>query len=399
MQLTTFVHPAKAYRLQYPAHWEHLEKDDDRSCGFGPRDRDDVGLWITIMPVSIDTDRLEHDLPKLFQQAIHNEGENVRRDLTLRHFGLKADIINDEQAGQFWIIAGGDLVLSASSQVRATEREIWNPQFQRLMASLEITRERELLLRQTADHVYKRLRELHPEQDYRMDEDGICGRDHRISLANVYQQVAASPERRQGTVERFVEGLAFFMDHPPGREQLDDVRDNIVPVLKPGAYIKPGTATERLVSTAWLGDVIICYAIRTEKVVRLLTDWDLNQWSIGHEALHKVAIGNLTRRPWPERLEGTRQSGGRLIIVDTNDNLDASRLLHPELHRFLSGPLGSPFYAGVPNANTLVAFSAGDNSLFDHVLRQIQRDYDTSAYPITPQPFLVTSAGVTLAKM
>ena len=187
--------------------------------------------------------------------------------------------------------------------------------------------------------------------------------------------------------------------HPPGREELDDVRDNILPVLKPSAYIEPETATERLVRTEWLGDVIICYAIRTEKVFRLLTDWDLNRWSMRHGVLHEVAIRNLARLPWPERMEGARQAGGRLIMVDTNDSLDASRLLHPELHRLLSGPLGSPFYAGVPNANTLVAFSAGDNSLFDHVLRQIQRDYHTSAYSITPQPFLVTSSGVTLAKM
>src|SRR5437870_3848896 len=83
IQLATFIHPAKAYRLRYPAHWEHLEKDDGRSCGFGPRDRDDVGLWITILPVSIDGERLEQDLPKIFRQAISDEGTNVRRDPTL----------------------------------------------------------------------------------------------------------------------------------------------------------------------------------------------------------------------------------------------------------------------------------------------------------------------------
>src|SRR5437016_4278369 len=130
MGLTTFVHPDKAYRLQYPAHWEHLEKDQARSCGFGPSDRDDVGLWITIMPMSIDTERLEADLPKLFAQAINkSEGKNVRRDPALRHFGLKADNTEQAEGGHFWMIAGGDLVLFASSQVPATEREIWNPQF------------------------------------------------------------------------------------------------------------------------------------------------------------------------------------------------------------------------------------------------------------------------------
>src|SRR5437899_722199 len=109
IQLATFIRPAKAYRLQYPAHWEHLEKDDGRSCGFGPRDRDDVGLWITILPVSIDGERLEQDLPKIFRQAISDEGTNVRRDPTLRHFGLTADMAKGEEAGQFWIILQPEL--------------------------------------------------------------------------------------------------------------------------------------------------------------------------------------------------------------------------------------------------------------------------------------------------
>ncbi len=100
IQLATFIHPAKAYRLQYPAHWEHLEKDDGRSWGFGPRDRDDVGLWITILPVSIDSERLEQDLPKIFRQAISDESTNVRRDPTLRHFGLIADIAKGEDASK-----------------------------------------------------------------------------------------------------------------------------------------------------------------------------------------------------------------------------------------------------------------------------------------------------------
>jgi hypothetical protein len=65
----------------------------------------------------------------------------------------------------------------------------------------------------------------------------------------------------------------------------------------------------------------------------------------------------------------------------------------------LSRPLGSPFYVGIPNSNTLVAFSGGNSSLFDDVLLQLRRDYETSAYPISPQPFLVTSRGIAAAKM
>ena len=53
-----FVHPAEVYRLEYPAHWDQVQQDEARSCGFGPHERDDVGLWISILPMSVDTDRL-----------------------------------------------------------------------------------------------------------------------------------------------------------------------------------------------------------------------------------------------------------------------------------------------------------------------------------------------------
>ena len=65
-----FVHPAGVYRLEYPAYWDQVQQDEARSCGFGPHDRDDVGLWISLMPVSVDSDRLADELPKILDQAL-----------------------------------------------------------------------------------------------------------------------------------------------------------------------------------------------------------------------------------------------------------------------------------------------------------------------------------------
>src|SRR4051794_7696378 len=89
-----FIHPAGVYRLEYPALWEQLQKDGARSCGFGPHDRDDVGLWISLMPVSVDTDRLAEELPRMLSQVIPagEMGGDVRRDPTLRHPGVKAEV-------------------------------------------------------------------------------------------------------------------------------------------------------------------------------------------------------------------------------------------------------------------------------------------------------------------
>src|SRR5262245_52252381 len=66
----TFVHPHEVYRLEYPAHWDQVIEKEGESCGFGPHDRDDVGLWISIMPMSVDTAKMTEDLPMLMGQAL-----------------------------------------------------------------------------------------------------------------------------------------------------------------------------------------------------------------------------------------------------------------------------------------------------------------------------------------
>ena len=88
-----------------------------------------------------------------------------------------------------------------------------------------------------------------------------------------------------------------------------------------------------------------------------------------------------------------QQDGGRLIVVTTKDGLASSRILHPDLHRLFRGPLGSPFLAGIPDRDTLVIYS-NRRRLKQRTERQLRKDHDTSSYPITPRPFLVTPDGI-----
>lgn len=393
-----FIHPHGAYRLEYPAHWEYRIEEDGKSCGFGPRERDDVGLWISILPASLDTDRFAEDLPRLFDDVLtKSKAVNPRSDDSLRHHCMKADIASEGQGGHYWLIAGGDLVLFASSQVPAAERETWNPEFDRLMVSLHVTREQELLMRKVANDVLLRLRELRPEQDYRQDEKGIRGQDHMVYLGNLFREVRSSPKRRDKLVKQFVEGLTSPPAAPMGAEEWDEIDDRVVPVLKPQAYVNPEGPTRHLLATSWLADVVICYVIRSERAFRFITGWDCNRWGIDEEKLHTRAMQNLAALEWPHRLEGVRQEGGgRLILVTTGDSFAASRLLHPDFHRLLAGPLGSPFLAGIPDRDTLVTFS-NKRSLRKRVAKQVRKDHNRSAYPITPQIFLVTADGIALA--
>lgn len=396
-RLKTFVHPQKAYRLEYPADWENLVQDEGRSCGFGPRERDNVGLWISILPASLDTDRLAEDLPRMFEESLtKQEVGNIRRDESMQHHCMKADTTADGQGGHYWLIAGGDIVLFASSQVPVAERETWNDPFDRLMRSLEITRDNELLLRKIGCDVLTLLQEKHPEQDYHWDESSIRGSDHVVFLSNLYRDVRRHPERREELVRRFVENLVLTPDDM-GFEEWAEVQDRIVPVLKPRAYIKPDGPTKHMLTSDWLADVLICYAIRAEKTFRFVTGWDCDRWGIDEERLNRVAIQNLAELPWPDRMEGSREAtGGRLVLVLTDDSFSASRLLHPEFHKLFSKGLGSPFLAGIPDRDTLVALSDRP-ALKKRIAKQVRKDYNASSYAITPRLFLVTADGVALA--
>ncbi len=217
-----FLHPAGVYRLDYPAHWDQVQQDEARSCGFGPHERDDVGLWISLMPVSVDSERMADELPKILSQVLPNmEGGNVRSDPTLHHYGVKADVQKEGEGGHYWLIAGGDVVLFASSQVPVAERDIWNPPFDRVMASLEITRDEELALRQLANEVLAQLRKRHPDQDFRHDEKGIRGHNRVVFLSNLYREVRAAPKRKAEIIRHFVKSLDQSMDQSLGQETWD----------------------------------------------------------------------------------------------------------------------------------------------------------------------------------
>jgi uncharacterized protein YtpQ (UPF0354 family) len=395
VSLKTFVHPHSVYRLEYPSHWDLVQEKNGESCGFGPHDRDDVGLWISIMPMSVDADRLAQDLPKLMQQTIEKAGAaNLRTDPTLRHFGMIADVTQDGQGGHYWILTGCDVVLFASSQVPVAERDEWNPLFAQVMASLQITREEEGLQRKVANLVLAKLRERWPEQEFEFEEHHIRGRNQVVYLSNLFRDVRAAPDRWEQAVHHFVNALNRTATAELGQEVWEEVQDCIVPLLKPRDYIDPNGPTQHLLTSEWLVDVVICYVIKRKKLFRFVTGWDLGRWGLDAQTLHQKAIENLSALPWPDQLQGARTAeGGRIIVVDTNDSLASSRLLHPNLYRLFAEALGHPFWAGIPCRNTLVLYS-DRRGLKQKIARRIRKDHDASAYPITPRPFLVTRDGI-----
>ena len=391
-----FVHPHKVYKLEFPSYWDQLTEKNGESCGFGPHERDDVGLWISILPVSVDTDKMADVLPKLMQQASQaSHAVNHRTDPALRHTGLVADIAKEGEGGNYWIIAGGDVVLFASTQVPIAERDTWNPLFHAVMASLQITRDKQLLDIKLAVEVMEMLQKKHPDQEFKMEDGKIRGPNQLVYLGNLAREIQGAPDRREQTIKRFVDSLSHPDMADVGHEEWPDIQQAVYPMLKPRDYIRDQGPTQHLLTTEWLADVLICYVIKSKKIFRFVTGWDVNRWEIDAQILHERALNNLTALPWPRELMGAsgRRDEGRVIIVDTDDNLASSRLLHPGLHQLFSTALGSTFWAGIPCRDRLVLFS-DRRVLKQRIGRRLTKDHDTSAYRITPKPFLVTRDGI-----
>ena len=124
------------------------------------------------------------------------------------------------EGGHYWLVAGGDVVLFASSQVPVGSGYCNSP-FERLMASLEITRDEELALRKLTNEVMVMLRERHPEQDFQADERK-CGQNGSGSATSTARSGRARVARTK-IIKHFVESLASSMDmslvRRPGRMQ------------------------------------------------------------------------------------------------------------------------------------------------------------------------------------
>ena len=107
------------------------------------------------------------------------------------------------------------------------------------MATLEITRDEELALRQLTNEVLALLRQQHPEQDFQLDEKGIRGRNRVVFLSNLYREVRAAPARRGQIIQHFVQSLGQSMDLSLGQESWEEAKSRLLPLLKPRSYLDP----------------------------------------------------------------------------------------------------------------------------------------------------------------
>lgn len=224
-----------------------------------------------------------------------------------------------------------------------------------------------------------------------------------VSLENIYRMAVLRPEEMKHAVERWVVELLRASEGTPDRNgSFEELRERIFPMLLPerdpeGTGTYAGDPHRGVVTEPLIEGLRIAYAIDSDRTIAYIPDAQFRAWGISHEDLHEVAIENLLKKSESMQAHAAQDDDGdiNLILFQTMDGYDASRVLLPSLHEKLREHLGSPFAAAVPNRDILLCFR-NDEATVERLRSQILEDYKRMPHQVTEKLLLITADGIAM---
>ena len=214
-----------------------------------------------------------------------------------------------------------------------------------------------------------------------------------VTLENVYRLATLRPEERLHQIDRWMVELLRAGEGTPDRfGTLDELKTRILPVVLPGAAADHYKGT---VNSILVEGLLVAYAIDQDRTISYIPQERFVDWKITVEELHELAIENLVARSEALAAHAAEDENGEvnLILFQTMDGYDASRILLPTLHERLRSYLGSPFGAAIPNRDMLLCFRNDDETV-GRLARQVSEDYQQMPHQVTDQLMLITADGI-----
>jgi hypothetical protein len=224
------------------------------------------------------------------------------------------------------------------------------------------------------------------EQPFALNING-----HVASLENLYRLTRLSPKTLRRQAERWVVELLRAADAPDATANLEEVSQRVLPMILPdGGPLVAGTFSQPMVP-----GLVIAYAVDNDRTIAYVSETRFKQWGISADELHELALTNLSSRSAEINAHAAQDDQGRvnLMLFQTMDGYDSSRLLLPSLHQRLREYLGSPFAAAIPNRDILLCFR-NDEETVERLRPQVKADFQRMPHQITAQLLLVTLDGI-----
>ena len=215
---------------------------------------------------------------------------------------------------------------------------------------------------------------------------------HLASMENVYRMSVLQPEEMRHHIERWVVELVRAAEGTPDRTgSFDELRDRILPMI-----VIDGEKDQRtMITEPLIEGLAIAYAIDSDRTIAYIPEPQFADWGIDRATLHETAIDNLVKRSESMSAHAAQDDDGKinLILFQTMDGYDASRVLLPNLHEKLREHLGSPFCAAIPNRDILLCFRNEEETV-DRLRTQIQADHARMPHGVTEKLLLITADGI-----
>ncbi|ABY36551.1 MAG TPA: DUF1444 domain-containing protein [Chloroflexus aurantiacus] len=218
----------------------------------------------------------------------------------------------------------------------------------------------------------------------------------RIDIKPFYNAYTQAPEHFDLVYATL---LRVLYEQVPAREAktFSEVAQRVLPMLKPIVLLN-AVFEKKLPMLAYrpfLADLIITYVIDEPQTVAYINERHLERWGIGEHVLHEQALTNLAARTQERaRFLVTGEGAQRLIIANSQDGYDATRILLPNLLASWQPHFPGTMVIGIPNRDFLIAFSDADESILTSVAHQIQLDAAQRDNGLTDQLFTIEDGQV-----
>ncbi|HEX5357401.1 MAG TPA: DUF1444 family protein, partial [Aquabacterium sp.] len=246
------------------------------------------------------------------------------------------------------------------------------------------------------EDVYLALKERHVMPDLTFDK--ATGRLNSgalsISLDNVKKEAQRRQLEGQAAVDfavKTIEGGLRDQATAGDTKTWADVKQRIYPTISPIVYLQAAHCTALSRQTAR------CFVIDMPNSRAFVMPKEMQAWGISQSELESTALDNL-RKITPLNQLGLHKVDGRLSIIyaQTGDTYDPSRILLPEVQKFIRMSFMGNAVVGLPNRGLMMAWRP-EMSKKLNLDMQVMAQFKTQPNPLTPELFYLDENGLHLA--
>jgi len=117
-------------------------------------------------------------------------------------------------------------------------------------------------------------------------------------------------------------------------------------------------------------------------------------WERGEMQVLQTALNNLARRSRSACFARAETPEGTMVVAQSRDGWDSSRLLLPGLYEVLSADLDGPFAVAIPHRDQLLACSAIDVDTVEALKARAIDDARRAPHRISQRVFLLGKDGL-----